>query len=398
MLLAFIAFFPLFLCGQGKITISGELPDHSMDGSYVYFRANNAPIDFGLELIDSVLIKDGRFYYEGEMTEAPFLADLLCKKVVDGHRINTSSFIMEPGDIRIKITDWEEKADLFGTPINEDYSKYIVKPKELRSRISKPWNKKREEGLGNRTWTEDDEREYVRVAISNSERQWEREARMIFMEKYPHYPKVIQNPLYLFLVIPDIQSEAQHVLDKIPEAYRDSLYSWQANYKKSMEKIRKERGPITVNMPIEVIPEHLQIGKPYIDFTGQTPDGTEMKLSEILPGKKLILLDFWASWCGPCMKEMPVISEVHNKYKDKGLAVVGITSDAKEADWKKAIEKNNMDWLQLITPEGQERIGKHYNVKSIPYTMIIDGDGTILARRLRGAELIAKIDELMARE
>lgn len=362
-LLAFIALFPLLVCGQGKITISGELPDNSIDGSYVYLREDNMPIDNTMALIDSVLIKDGKFYYEGEMTEDPFLASLGCRKEIDGRRIIWSRFIMEPGDIRIKITDWEEVADLFGAPINEDYSKYIVKPTELSYRIRKPWYEKREEGLKNQTWTEDDEREYYRVAVSNPENERKDEARKIFMEKYPHYPKVIQGQLFLFLVIPDLQPKVQHILDKIPEAYRDSLYSWQANYEKQMERSRKERGPITVNRPIEVVPEHLQLGKPYTDFTGQTPDGTEMKLSEILPGKKLILLDFWASWCGPCMKEMPVITEIHNKYKDKGLAVIGITSDAKEADWKNAIKKNNMDWLQLITPKGQEDIGDRYNVK-----------------------------------
>lgn len=229
----------------------------------------------------------------------------------------------------------------------------------------------------------------------------EKETKMQFMEKYARYPGVIRNMLFSSGLLDEgRQKEVQHILDKMPEAAKDTLFAHRDEFQRRRKEFREKMrfDTITFFRPIEVVPEHLQVGQPYIDFVGKTPDGTKMKLSEILPGKKLILLDFWASWCGPCIKEMPVIAEIYEKYKDQGLALIGITGDAKEPAWKDAIERYDMKWLQLISVDGKDEIGKLYNVKSIPYTLIIDGNGTIVSRRLRGEELTAKIDELMTIE
>ncbi len=187
----------------------------------------------------------------------------------------------------------------------------------------------------------------------------------------------------------------------MPKADRDVLLTYREKGEKEFEEFRaknkEQLDSLHANrpLPVEVVPEHLRIGQPYLDFDGRTPDGAIMKLSEILPGKKLILLDFWASWCVPCIKEMPNIAAIYEKYKDQGLVVIGITSDTNESAWKKAIERHNMTWLQWIDTDKTDRIGMQYNVKSIPYTYLIDANGVIVGRRLRGEELRSKIDELM---
>ncbi|MCD8186288.1 MAG: TlpA family protein disulfide reductase [Rikenellaceae bacterium] len=196
-----------------------------------------------------------------------------------------------------------------------------------------------------------------------------------------------------------MQKEIQHILDLMPEAARDTLYARQEQHNRWMETFRQNRPADTTERfrPLEVIPEHLQPGKPYTDFTRLTPDGTEIKLSDLLPDQKLILIDFWASWCAPCLQEMPVIAALHEKYKDHGLTVIGISTESDRRAWLAAIERNRMEWLQLTSrKEDDLEIEQLYGVKSIPHTLIIDGNGNMLYRKLRGEELAQKIDELMS--
>ncbi|MCD8187007.1 MAG: AhpC/TSA family protein [Rikenellaceae bacterium] len=357
------------------------------------------PYEKEFPLLDSALVMDDTFNYQGLTMEGAFLARLKFAFFSDSQSNSRTSFIIEPGNIFIDIKNWEDAGNVSGTRINDDYNELIIVPGNMSKRIREPWEQKRVRGYENRTWTEDDEREYMREAVSNPEREDARKKELLFLEKYADSPGVIRSMLFVYLTHERLQERIQHVLDRMPENARDSLYSIQKVMIKRREEYRRNREPDTAQIfrPIEIIPEQVQVGKPYSDFTGMTLDGQEIKLSEILPGKKLILLDFWASWCGPCIREMPVIAGLHEKYKDEGLAVIGISSDANEANWKQAIEQYNMDWLQLISAEGEDRIGELYSIKTIPYTVIIDGDGTILARKLRGEELVAKIDELMAR-
>ncbi len=102
--------------------------------------------------------------------------------------------------------------------------------------------------------------------------------------------------------------------------------------------------------------------------------------------------------CGIIVEKLINGQALDEKYKDQGLVVIGITSDTNESAWKKAIERYNMTWLQLISTDKIDRIGMQYNVKTIPYTYLIDANGVIVGRRLRGEELRSKIDELMIHE
>ncbi|MDE5423910.1 AhpC/TSA family protein [Ancylomarina sp. DW003] len=108
---------------------------------------------------------------------------------------------------------------------------------------------------------------------------------------------------------------------------------------------------------------------------------------------KYVLLDFWASWCGPCKGEVPFLKEAHEKFKDKGLAVISISSDQKKEAWLRAIKHEKMDWLQLSS-HGSD-VGSKYGVSGIPHIVLIDKKGNVVASGLRGKSIIGEIESLI---
>lgn len=133
------------------------------------------------------------------------------------------------------------------------------------------------------------------------------------------------------------------------------------------------------------------------EFTLPTTTGEQFSLKS-LQGH-IAILDFWASWCAPCIAEMPVVKEIYAKYKDKGLKVVGISMDNSEAAWLKAIDKVQIPWIHVSSLKGMKRcpVAQLYQVYAIPKLYIIDKEGKIVAKDLRGEELKKKMDELFAR-
>lgn len=129
------------------------------------------------------------------------------------------------------------------------------------------------------------------------------------------------------------------------------------------------------------------------DFTQKTPEGEEMSLSD-LKGK-VVLIDFWASWCGPCRKENPHVLKVYNKYKDKGFEILGVSLDRSKMPWLKAIEKDGLTWHHVSDLKGwQNEVAKNYSVRSIPHTVLLDENQRIIARNLRGASLEQKLQQI----
>ena len=111
-------------------------------------------------------------------------------------------------------------------------------------------------------------------------------------------------------------------------------------------------------------------------------------------GDKPRIVDFYASWCGPCRREMPNLVEAYAQYKGKNFEIVGVSLDQDGAAWKEAINKLNMTWPQMSDLKFWQSEGAQlYAVNSIPHTVLIDGDGTIIARGLHGEELQTKIAE-----
>lgn len=132
-------------------------------------------------------------------------------------------------------------------------------------------------------------------------------------------------------------------------------------------------------------------------FTLKTVEGKEVSLSDFKG--KYVLLDFWASWCGPCRNEIPNVKKAYEKYKDKGFEVIGVSLDDKKDKWLKALEEEQTTWVNVHAVGGfKNKVATDYNIHGIPYILLIDKEGRVLARNARGANLHIKLDELFKKK
>ncbi|SHE96120.1 Thiol-disulfide isomerase or thioredoxin [Mariniphaga anaerophila] len=144
----------------------------------------------------------------------------------------------------------------------------------------------------------------------------------------------------------------------------------------------------------------INIGNKAPELIGKSVDGKTIKLSDT--AGKLVLLDFWASWCGPCRRENPTVVRAYQKYKDKnfegakGFTVFSVSLDRTDAAWKKGIADDKLEWPYHIS-DLKGWYSKHaaiYGVRSIPSNFLIDGNGVIVARQLKGPALEATLEKL----
>jgi peroxiredoxin len=137
------------------------------------------------------------------------------------------------------------------------------------------------------------------------------------------------------------------------------------------------------------------IGQPFTDIVLEDPDGNIKKLSE-LKGK-LVLVDFWASWCAPCRRENPNVVALYNDFKDKDFEIFGVSFDSNGDKWIKAIKDDGLAWYHVSDLKGwKSEAGKQYGVRAIPHTVLISPEGIILEKNLKGEDLRKKVEELTA--
>lgn len=127
-------------------------------------------------------------------------------------------------------------------------------------------------------------------------------------------------------------------------------------------------------------------------------DRNKVSTSEEIAKHEITVIDFWASWCGPCRGEMPVMVDMYNNYKDKGLGIIGISLDEDYDAWKKAVDEDQMLWMQLSELRGWDCTAAQDNsVQAIPHTIVVDKRGKILATGLRGHELVEFVDKQLSK-
>ena len=138
----------------------------------------------------------------------------------------------------------------------------------------------------------------------------------------------------------------------------------------------------------------VNVGDKAPEFSAPNPNDVAISLNTSLG--KLTVLDFWASWCGPCRVDSPNLVKVHNTYKDKGLAIVGISIDQHKESWKKAIDNDQLDWTHVsYLKRWDDPIDAIYGVRSIPQLFLLDENGVVIAKERHAADFIPMLEQIL---
>jgi thiol-disulfide isomerase/thioredoxin len=146
--------------------------------------------------------------------------------------------------------------------------------------------------------------------------------------------------------------------------------------------------------------QELETGDKAPEINLPSPDGDSVALSDL--SGKLVLIDFWATWCAPCIKEQPELAKLYRKYKNSvfangnGFEIYGVSLDNKKALWESSIKKMRIEWIQVSDLKfWTSPVAKTYNIQALPFNILIDGKGIIIAKNLHGTELEVFIHNLL---
>lgn len=339
----------LFSCSTAPTTytVTGIVPDSSLNGETIYIYHYD-----GLKNLDSTIIQDNKFVFTGKADSARF-----CR--IDAGK-NYANFILENGNITVDIIKHNYSS---GTRLNEALTRAFITYDSLEAVIRQR------------------EKEFITQYPDRQERL--KHQKEYFLNEWK--PTLISAMLVHYDANLD-NDIAAVVLMEIN--YYLSTEQTEVALAKASPIIRNRRILREIATKIENI-KQTAVGKPFVDFPGETLTGEKVSISDYAGKGKYTLIDFWASWCGPCRGEMPNLSKIHKQYKDKGLDIISVAVWDKPEASQKAIEELQMDWIQII--DAQTTPMKLYGFDGIPFILLLDPQGTILARDLRGEELKEKI-------
>lgn len=358
----------LFLCllivtnifSQGKgFVISGTIKK-TTDNSYIYLthKYNN------ITNVDSTLVKGEKFVFKGKTSE-PNMYWITLKKVENPQLI----FFVDNTNITVSATaDSMTYAKVKGGSTQEDYKAWLhiqTKFMETRMELIKQYNAYGQANDQTNAKRIMDtamllERAYVKDIIG-------------FIKKRP-----------LSCIGGYIIYSATFDWPKVPE--------YEEMYAALSEQVKKGKFGVLAEEKVNSV-RGLTVGYPAMNFTLPDINGKNVSLNSYKG--KYVLVDFWASWCGPCRGENPAVVAAYQKYKDKGFDILGVSLDQNKDKWKQAIEKDNLTWTHVSDLKGwQCEVAQKYGVTSIPFNVLLDKDGKILAKALRGPALEAELAKI----
>ncbi|MDR1203349.1 MAG: AhpC/TSA family protein [Tannerellaceae bacterium] len=360
--------FLLIACGkQSGYVITGTVDNADLNGKTVYLY------EYGIkdgDALNNAIIENGKFTIKGDQATPLLCVIRFNEEVAEPKYVNTgenapytATFVLENGKLKI---DLSENPAVTGTPENDALASFQKEMKQLRSSMEQI--------------IQDMNSEDGAIADAAEKKYDEIEGKVAEAVK-----TYIQNN-------PDKLTSAKLLYDfryNLDEDTRRNIIGKAGDTFKSVVGINKMIDHLAVL-------EKVGIGKTFTDFEMKTPEGEAIKLSDNVGKGKVTLIDFWASWCPPCRKDIPHLVELYKQYKDNGFEIVGVSLDRTNDAWIKGITELNITWPQMSDLKYWQSEGAAlYGVNSIPHTVLVDKDGIIIAKNVRGEALDAKLAEVL---
>ncbi len=358
-LLAILLMSATAIADKSGYTISGTVKGGQEGDTLIL-----AELDYlNLIPVDTTVIKNGKFVFTGDQKEATFryIAQIKNGLVKDGN-----GFMLEDGNISVNIGDSIQ--DGHGTPNNELWNQFNDENNRIGAKADPYWKVANDSTLdaGKRT---EAQKELDKI----DKRQSEYLLSFICQNITSGVAHYLLTSYYPSMDIPTLEKTVG-AMEKA--GVKDELYA-------------------TVSQKLNAI-KNTGIGSTFTDIELNDPDGKPIKLSTYVGKNKVTLIDFWASWCGPCLAEMPNVIKAYELYKDKGFGIVGVSLDNKAEAWKACIQKLKLSWPQMSDLKGwQSKGAAAYDVTSIPATVLVNQEGKIIGKNLRGEDLTEKLKELL---
>ncbi|MBE6178040.1 MAG: AhpC/TSA family protein [Rikenellaceae bacterium] len=329
---------------QPQFAISGQVAD--MEGQWIYLCNRDGAVD-------STKVEQGAFRLEG-VVDMPQVLYVVDNSDVRAASVAAMAFI-EEGEMTFEMS--EEGCKVTGTPANDAYNAVTAAQQALFMEYRNPE-------------TSDERRAAIEVEFD-----------ALTKDAYA------QNKTNLYGVVL-LQNEAYSLS-------ADEIEAEIATFPEALQQIEMMQRIAEMAQ----MKRKTEVGQPYIDFAQNDKEGTAISLKSVVenPANKYVLLDFWASWCGPCMAEVPHLKEAYDAYKGKGFEIFGVSLDNNAEAWQNAVTEKQLNWLHVSDLLGwQNAAAAEYGVRSIPANYLIDcATGQIVAVNLRGEEVKAKVAELL---
>ena len=334
--------------------------------------------------LDTVKVENEKFEIKGKVTEPAFHTLIL----QDANA--PIPFILETGEINVAIDkDSIHKSKIAGTYSNEEYVKFNDELQKTQKRLA-DFQKNNTQKMQQAQQAQDT------ATINGLMKQYmaiQTEVQADSKKKYVAYAESHPKSFISVLIVKGMSEDPTADAKKIESLYNslDESLKNTTPGKEAKSKIGQAKMPA-----VGATAPPVGSAKWRSDFSAPNPEGKVVSLKESLG--KVTIVDFWASWCGPCRKENPNVVAIYKELHAKGLNIIGVSLDKEAGKWKEAIAKDGLTWTHVSNLKfWDEPIAAQYGVQSIPATFILDASGKVVAQDLRGPELKAKILELLAK-
>ena len=321
---------------------------------------------FDVDTLQVTVIKDGSFTFKGEQPE-PAMRYVIWRSNSNADVTIATQVALENADITIRLDTAENAvAEVGGTPANEALTAMGRKELDINERAQPIF------ALLSDTSATDAQRSEAETSIN----ALQEEMTALYRDFISANIGNIAGQTYLANYAPMLEDD--FVTEQLAALPTDLKSEAIDNLREQYEVKAKTA-----------------VGKPFIDINASTPEGTSLSVSDVAKSAKVLMIDFWASWCGPCRAEMPHVKKAYDQFHAQGFDVIGVSLDSDAEAWKKAIADLGLTWHHISDLKGWECEGAAaYGVRSIPASVLVK-DGVIVARDLRGEELAAKVKELL---